>query len=257
MGKATINNSNSSDKRIVGSIRWGKSDENELKHSIKNYNAKISRELKKDSTMEKYLPDRKSIKIERANAQAGTRKEFKQIVKWVQKFSEPKAVEKVETLSGIKATKWEVDKARETVRRLNIHNAAERKKTDTDYLKGLSDPDVKMKLRKRELKLEAKTPTEFKKFVASAEKMLSSKYQNEGFDTYKDNYLKALKSVGIDNPELVALIERIPAKELYRFTMDSPDTKIDFIYDIAKVDDIEERILERFEMQYEGLELAE
>lgn len=254
MATANSNRSNSSDKRIIGGIKYTASDEERLKKAVRNYNQQLRRELKRDASKAAFLPEKKSLKVERIKVQAGTRKEFKQVEKWLTKITEPKALERVETLSGIKTTKYEVDKAKETIRRLNLHIANERKKTSIDPLKGLADPEIMQKLKKKKLGMETKSPEEFKKFVAHAEKMLSSAYQNEGFEKYKENYIKALKSVGIENDELMGLINKMNAKELYRFTMESPDTKIDFVYDPQKLEDIEERILERFAERFDGLD---
>lgn len=67
-------------------IKWRKIDEQKLKNTIKNYNAKIDRLAKKQDTLKRPLPDK--IKYSDVKDRIGTRKEFNKTIDKLKTFTQ-------------------------------------------------------------------------------------------------------------------------------------------------------------------------
>ena len=97
-------------------IRWGKSEKQELQRIVKNFNAKIDRNIKKNPNAD-YLPTKIHYK-DLVNS-IETRKELNSIKESLQRFSK-KGMEKLVTLdSGITVTKWHERELEDSVKSFN------------------------------------------------------------------------------------------------------------------------------------------
>jgi hypothetical protein len=230
----------------TGNIRYGAVDENLLRKSVRNFNDKLGRILKANPEAAEYLPAKRSIREERKKVQEGTRSEFKQKVASIQRFSQ-KGAEKIYTNQvGLKTTQYQVKEAKKLVQRENIKRAQRRKLISTDVKKGLAIEEEKALQKKKEFNINTKNTSQFNKFVETLEGRLSSKYQKEGYEKYKENYLKGLRQLGVFGDKLAEKIANINPKELYLFTKNDADTAIDFIYGHEAAQAKAERIAEKF-----------
>ena len=87
------------------SIRWRRSDEQELRRVVKNFNSKLSRIIKKNPEIANYLPDRQSYKDLRESITS--RQEFNRHLASLKRFSTKGAENIVVSKTGLKTTAWE------------------------------------------------------------------------------------------------------------------------------------------------------
>ena len=108
------------------SIRWQRRDEQELKRVVKNFNAKLSRIIKKNPAIAEYLPPRVSYKELRENIT--NRKEFNRELNSLKRFSQ-KGSEEIVTAknTGLKVTKWEKKEVGIQVAIINRERSRKRK----------------------------------------------------------------------------------------------------------------------------------
>lgn len=87
-------------------IRWQKSDSEELRKAVKNFNAKISRLEKKNPEIKEVLPDKVSART--LKKMIKTRQDLKREINTLKRFSK-KGSEEIETYGdyNIKVTKWQ------------------------------------------------------------------------------------------------------------------------------------------------------
>ena len=100
----------------INSIRWRDSDEKKLKNSIRNFNAKIDRQVKKGVNINA-LPEKlnyKTIKKETTN-----RKDFDKILKESDKFRQRGSEKIITNDYGIQKTKFEIESIKKDVQRIN------------------------------------------------------------------------------------------------------------------------------------------
>lgn len=228
-------------------IRWSGQDEKELRLSVRNWNQNIRRRLERDPAAIEYLPAKRTMKEERVKAQAGTRREFVQQTKSIRAFGKPTAAEKVVTPGGVTTTKWQLAEAKKLQKRVNLRAAANRRKYDTDYKKGLDDPEIQALGRKKEVVWELQKPSEFRRQMEKMEKKLSLAYEMEGYEQYKKNYIKSLNdNLGEFAETLINAVNKIPAQALFDFTNKNAETKIEFIYGGIQAQSKFNRIAEHF-----------
>ena len=115
-------------------IRWNKADEAELRRTVKNFNAKISRLEKKNPADKSSLPDKVTVKEMRELIQ--TRQDLKRELNSLQRFSRRGAEELVKAPNNaddnIKITNWQ--KQDMLIRQRTINRARNRRKKEFEML---------------------------------------------------------------------------------------------------------------------------
>ena len=132
------------------------------------------------------------------------------------------------------------------IRRENITRANRRKKISTDVRQGLATEEEKALQAPKKLNLETKTPRAFQMLVNPLEVRQTDVYKLEGFEKYKENYIKALDNLGIYGAAIKQAVSKIPAEKLFYFTKNDPTLQIDFVYSANEAEAIFERMVERF-----------
>ena len=235
-------------------IRIKSEDVRQLERSVRNFNAKISRELKKDESLREYLPQRKSLREEKKALQEMSRREFQYNLKAMVKFRKGGTPEKIETITGIRTTKYQVDLLKNMQRRENISIAIKSKANKNNYLKGISSASDKWELEQKKIDIKTMTPDDLKEKEKALTKRLSSQYQRRRLEQFKTNYLQGMKQAGeVYSKELYDRIENMPAKKLLNLSKNYPEMEIDYHYptSISDDEDYEARILEILKMDGE------
>lgn len=109
-----------------------------LDYAIRAFNAKITREEKKNASAFEYLPKR----VERSElwAKIATRKDYNRILESLQRATKKKdAFNPVESASGLRLTKWEKKEFEYNVRRTNYLRGKEREKFNDIVYSGSLD----------------------------------------------------------------------------------------------------------------------
>lgn len=96
------------------------SEDKQLQRLVKNFNAKISRELKKNDKMQEFLPSKVNTKEILAGVES--RVELNRIKRSLESFTKRGSTELVELPNGVKATKYAVDELRKSVKNFNAKN---------------------------------------------------------------------------------------------------------------------------------------
>jgi len=223
-------------------IRIRSTDIKSLERTVKNFNAKIARELKKDSSLIEYLPEKRSIKEEKALLKEMSRSEFNYNLKAMQRAKGKEAFKTIDTQLGVKTTIYEKKLVMDMVRRENIKAGIKRNKTKDNYLKGISDEESKYQKEKKTFDINTVTPDEFKEKKLSMQKRLSSKYAREMLELYKTNYLIGLNNVIGFSPDILRDLVNMPASKLDYLRKKYPELAISYLYGHEAVKNIESRI---------------
>lgn len=109
-------------------IRWRDSDVEQLARKVKNYNAKLSRELKKNPEAAQFLPEKISLKeIKKTIA---TRKDLNRQLEKLSDFMKRNSTQLVTNAQGETATIFEIEQTKKNIQRVNAQRRAEQKRVD-------------------------------------------------------------------------------------------------------------------------------
>jgi hypothetical protein len=227
-------------------IRWTNKDNENLRKSVKNFNAKVERAIKKNPDLINYLPKKLSVKELRNEIQ--TRADLNRKLNSVKKFAKKDAEKLVTTETGFKITKYELNEYKNNVRILNITNAIKRKDLGLSAEKGTSRQVKELNIDKRKPKV-GTSLDEFRIISDSIAKKLDSKLKQKQLSDYRKNYIKAIEESGINSDQIKNMIKNLSDEKLFQLTSSNPKLIIDFYYDTNfSPEELEESILEEFEI---------
>ena len=219
-------------------IKWRESDYNEIKRVVENFNRKLQRVKKRSPEIADIQPSR--LKVSELVNTIQTRKEFNRLLKSIKKYSE-RGAEKPAVGVEFRVTKYEFQKAKEELRILNLKKAYKRKQAKESGLELTAEKMENL----RPKKFLAKSKEEFEKLQESLERQLSAKFEEEGLERYKENYLKALeKNLGSQGQELAKLLKDVNAKKLFQQTAYNIFASVTFLYDLREIDEMVEALRE-------------
>lgn len=187
-------------------IRWQESDNQELKKAVKNFNAKITRIIKKNPSMKNVLPEKVSVGQMRDLIE--TRQDLKREINALKRFTQRGAEELVEVPDNeynLKTTKWQKE---EMTRRIGVINRKRKKRLKEVQQTPLKSRGKELGYTKGELGMGRAEAVSLTPMNAFSPKMgradLNMKFKNilkESQSTYwtkrdillKDNYIKSLE----------------------------------------------------------------
>ena len=217
-------------------IRWRKSDLAELQRVIKNFNAKLTRLDKKGADMS-IMPERLSKK--EAMGKIETRADFNRFVKSAQRFTTRGAETAVKSKRGFVDTKWAVDEALRLNRRKEARKKRELAKLSEQEVlsrgKGTGVKRAEMgTVRENELKPSKKnidnmSQREWELFKKGLESEMYDKYSEAKKQRMKENYIKAMINVGIDET-IQAIVEAMPLDEFVNTVINDQEGSFDYVY---------------------------
>ena len=209
-------------------IRWQESDNQELKKAVKNFNAKITRLIKKNPSLKNVLPEKVSVGQMRDLIE--TRQDLKREINALRRFTQRGAEELVEVPDNeynLKTTKWQKE---EMTRRIGNINKKRKKRLKELQATELKSRGEDLGYTKGELgmgKTEAVSLSPMKAFSPKMGRAdLNVKFKNiikESQSTYwtrrdillKDNYIKSLEENFNSNDiqDIVQAIHNMDYKE--------------------------------------------
>lgn len=227
-------------------IKWRKSDREKISNTVRQFNAKITRTLKKHPEFAPYLPEKITVKELTANIR--TRKDFNRGVNSLSRFLKRGAEKPYTSKSGVKTTKWERKEIGYKVAQINRQRAIERKRANVSTYKGTMGSIQANNLNPKKYNIDKIRPQEWDKFIETVEKQTKSNYNYDKMERYKENYIKGLYNVfGAKGNGIIGIVENIPPDEFTDLFYNDPVLQLDFIYDPIEVDLKIESIIEHFE----------
>lgn len=216
-------------------IRWRKSDESRLRKSVQRFNAKRTRIINKYPSMQEYLPDKLSIKDIKADITYRT--DFNKRLNSIDRFMKKGAEKPILTDKGIKTTRYEAKEIGIKVRAINIRKANERKKANVSTEKGTMGTIKANNLLPKKYNLENIKKTDWDKYKETVEKLSKNSYYADRDEKYKENYIKAFKTIfGEKGNDTLRRLEEMSTESISRAYYDDPILQLDFIYDPIEAD---------------------
>lgn len=212
-------------------IKWRKQDKQKVTNTVKQFNSKITRLLKKNPALKPYLPDRINAKELTKNIQ--TRSDFNREINSISRFLKRGAESPITTDTGLRTTQWQRRELGYKVANINRQRTAERKRANVSTFKGTMGSIQKNNLEPKQYDFNKIKPSDWDKFVQNVEKQVKENYFSEKNELYKQNYMTAISNVfnKEDSARLSAILQNIPAEDLIDLFYSDPVLQIDFVYD--------------------------
>jgi uncharacterized protein YvpB len=235
-------------------IKWRNSDEKELERVVRNFNAKIDRQLKTHPERAEFLPDK--ISKRELKKEIKTRQDFNKEIHSMERFLKKGAEKPLTSKTGNTITEWEKKELSLKVAQINRARTIERQKVENIEALSRGKP-VGLKrgemgnIRTQELQPKKfnfdkiRPGKEWEKFKESVEKQSKSIYSTEKMERFKDNYINALRNVFGNNAEdIISIIKDLSPEDITSTFFADEQASIDFIYDpidaAAKLDALTE-----------------
>ena len=201
----------------------------ELYRDVRLYNSLRTQAIKKDPTIEQYLPEK--LNVHELREGIATRKELKALTAYVDQERRYK-FNVVYTPSGNILTERELEETRALV---NIANREKRKAAKRRGIKpnGQMGSEAAAELRPTRTDVENISRENWAKFRASVEAKADPDYYQWEAETYKQNYIETIwAQLGAteDVLEIVEMLEKIPAETMIAAGKHDPRLLIGFIY---------------------------
>lgn len=212
-------------------IKWRKQDKQKVTNTVRQFNSKITRLLKKNPALKPYLPDRINAKELTKNIQ--TRSDFKREINSLGRFLKKGAETPITTDTGLRTTQWQRKEIGYKVANINRQRTAERKRANVSTFTGTMGTIQKNNLEPKQYDFNKIKPSDWDKFVQNVEKQVKENYFSEKNELYKQNYMTAISNVfnKEDSSKLLSIIQNIPAENLIDLFYSDPVLQIDFVYD--------------------------
>jgi hypothetical protein len=223
-------------------IKWRQRDEKELERVVRNFNAKITKELKKHPfTGQDYLPEKKSLREEREKILQGTRQDFTREIKSLGRFSKKGAEKMIENAQGLKVTKWERQEIGYKVAQINRQRTAERKEIEQTEATSRGQSIGLKRGEMGDTRMHEARPKKFDfnkidkgkewgMFKESVEKQSMANYSYGKAARAQNNYITKLRhNFGKYADDLVRKIESMHPEDFIKVLMSEEQASFDFI----------------------------
>lgn len=247
-------------------IKWRRSDEDLLRRTVKNFNAKISRVAKAHPELAKYQPEKANFKELRNQLQQLPRSEFKKEIARMQRYS-VKGAEKIrEADTGGFVTNYsfrEITIYRQTINREKAKRRKEKQFTGEKAMEGnkfISEREADL-LPERAPK--QRTEAGWRKLEMRLYRQQRADYREARQEQYRENILTAVSRVYGGGSVVLWALSKLTAQQLIDFYYESPYLSFDYIYSEQERQIIEDTILEEIMdkhpeyMQQEGIDFED
>lgn len=215
-----------------------------MSNTVRNFNAKITRTIKKHPELKAFLPEKLSVK--EVNEKIKTRQDFNRELKSYQRFLKKGAEKPIMSDTGIKTTTWEKREIGYKVAQINRNRTREAKRADVSTTKGTMGSIVANNLKPKKYNLDKIKASDWEKYIQTVEYQVMSNYTANKIEQYKANYLQAIiRNLGTGKKamELIELVEGLDASMMYYSFYDDPVVQIQFISDPLPAEEIAEHAI--------------
>lgn len=216
-------------------IRWRKKDRQKLSNTVRQFNSKITRTLKKHPELADFLPER--LSVSELTSGITSRKDFNRQINSARRFLRKGAEAPVTSKSGIKTTAWEKREVGYRVAQINRTRTAERKKANVSTYTGTMGAIENFNLTPKKYDINKMPAKSWDKFVKNTEKQLMDNYFSEKMKLYKENYIKGLRTIfGRRAEVIIEMVDNISAETMVEMYYKDPVLQTEFIYDEKELD---------------------
>jgi len=209
---------------------YGPRTNTEVRRAVKNFNAKITRELKKDPGAAAWLPDRVSVKA--FKAENVLRKDVNASLARLRRFSTPGAAAPVELNNGLTRTVWEVRETFAAAEITNKRRARDLKSLAPSTERGTMGLVEANNLRPLQIHPEKMSLSDWKAKQHTAEREAKAAYNQLRMIEYKANYITAVRNnLGAFGEPILKLLQNVSPAKMVEGYKGNPVLNIDFIYD--------------------------
>lgn len=230
------------------SIRWRPADIKTITNLVRQFNAKITRTIKKIPDSVSYLPER--ISTSTLKNRIETRRDFNRIVNEYKRFLNKGAENPYYAQSGLTVTQWE---KRETGIKVGIINRRRRAQLAAgapSTVKGTMGTIRDNSLLPKKYNIDTITPENWKKFIESVNKQSYSNYMYNQLQMYKSNYIKSVHSVfGGSEYEnaIMDLLYDVPIDFFSDAMYNNPYLSINFVYDEHEMEIVAQKLIQEWQ----------
>lgn len=228
-----------------GKIKWSKNDARKVANLVRQFNAKITRILKKNPSIASALPNRMNSQAIQQMYSQLSRTDFNRWVNSTRRFLKRGADEIVTTKAGVKTTRWQLNEIRYNLQRINAERRARMERLQPSTRKGTMGAIKELELQPRR-NLSQNIPNQYwEQYVRGIEKQALSTYIGDKMQLYKENYKKAILNELGNQEELLKLVDRIPTSTLAEAYASDPDLQIRYIYYDIDIEDKVANLMEK------------
>lgn len=238
-------------------IKWRNQDRVLLSRTVQQFNAKLTRESKKNPTIIEFLPER--LKVANIRQQIQTRKDYNRLIKSYQRFLKKDSTKLVTNTQGYTTTLWNKREIQYKVNEINRQRAAERKRANVSTYTGTMGSIIANNLKDKKYEFNQINPKNALKQLASIDNMVRSTYIPEKIKLYKENYKQALLNnfQEDDAYNIIRLVDKFSDRQFMDLYYKNPLLGIDYTYSKESYEILVETISSQFlsEAQELGLEI--
>lgn len=225
-------------------IKWRNVDRVTLSKTVQQFNAKLTRTLKRNPELIEILPDRITVKDVRESIQ--TRDDFNRAIKSYKRFLKKDATKIVSNKQGLRTTKWQRNETQYKVNRINQIRRAERKRANVSTEKGTMGTILENNLKDKNYNFNTIQPQNWNKIMNQINKMISENYMDDMYVRYQQNYIKAMFNVM--PPDMAATLQEMVNKftpdQFTQLYYSNPLLGIDYFYSPEDIQSVYDTILE-------------
>jgi hypothetical protein len=244
-------------------IRWTKTQQQKLSKNVAKFNAKLTRLANKHPEIAEFLPERLNAREQKEKIK--TAKDLTFLVKSVDRFFQPDAIQPIESDTGIKTTKWEVKEIDIKVRRINRQRKKELEFAAPSTERGTMGLVKSNNLQPKKFDIDKIKKSDWNEYVRSVEKQAAASYTNEKAKAYKENYLTAFKNTMSDingnmskqAQQLYNMISKLDGETIANAAYNDPVLDLGFMYDPLGNDTILEAAEEHWSYYIESGEILD
>lgn len=223
-------------------IRWRPQDRVNLSKTVQQFNAKITREMKKNPDLSPFLPER--LKVAEIKSQIVTRSDYNRLLNSYKRFLKKDATKLTTNKQGYTTTRWNRNETQYKINEINRQRKEERKRANVSTEKGTMGTIQANNLAPKQFNFNSLNPKTALKQLAQIDKMVKSTYMMEQRLKYYDNYKKAIAKNFLINEAsiLINLVNKLTPEELTNLYYSNPLLGIDFTYSKEQYDELFETI---------------
>lgn len=227
-------------------IKWRRSDEDLLRRTVKNFNAKISRVTKNHPELAKYQPERANFKELKQQLKNLPRSEFKKEIARLQRYSKKGAEQIREADTGGVVTNYsfrEITIYRQTINREKAKRRKEKQFTGEKAMEGnrfISEREADLL---PESAPKQRTTAGWHDLELRLYRQQRGDYREKQQELYRENILTAVSRVFGGGSAALWVLAKLTPEQLIDFYYESPFLSLDYIYSEQERQIIEDTII--------------
>lgn len=233
-------------------IKWTAAQRKKLSAAVSKFNAKITRERKKNPELAPYLPSK--LSVSNLREKITTANDLNRLVSSVNRIFKADALKPIVNKHGVVTTVYELNEAKVAVRKINRDRDKERKViVGTPEYQGTSASVRANTLSPKKIDFENATTESWLKFIESVEKQMYDKYSNERKLRMRDNYITAInENLNSLGQPIVDLVASIPIDTFVSGVLNDSELSFDMPYSQYAPETTVSIILEHWEAYING-----